>query len=394
MNTNIAIYMEHESILQTYDRFPVVIESGKGSKLYDIEGKEYIDMTSGIGVNSLGYNNEAIKKAICLQMDKVFHTSNIFYNTTNIGLAGELTKLANMSKVFFCNSGAEANECAIKIARKYSFNNYGGKRNTIITLKESFHGRTITTLAATGQEKYHKYFYPFTEGFKYVEINNMTEMKDALDDTVCAVMMEAIQGEGGIRPMNRTFAKYVEKLCRENDTLLIFDEIQCGIGRTGNVFAYEAFDVKPDIVTTAKGLGGGMPIGAVLCNSKLEDTLDKGDHGSTFGGNPLAAAAATEVLKKISEKDFLEEIQKKGEYITEKLKNINSNKILEVRGKGLMIGVELTCEVKEILALCIKEGVLLLSAGKNVIRMLPPLVITYEEIDTALQTLEVALNSI
>ncbi len=389
-----SLEMEQIYILQTYAKFPVVIEMGQGSKLYDVEGKQYIDMTAGVGVSSLGYNNERIKNALHKQIDKILHTSNVFYNTTTIELAKELTQHTNMSKTFFCNSGAEANECAIKIARKYGFDKYIGKKNKIITLKQSFHGRTITTLAATGQEKYHKYFYPFTQGFKYVEMNNIDEMKEALDDTVCAVMLEAIQGEGGIRPMSKEFAKQVEKLCFETDTLLIFDEVQSGIGRTGKFCAYEALDVKPDIVTIAKGLGGGVPIGAVLCNSKTENILTKGDHGSTFGGNPMAAAAAIEVLKVISDDGFFNEVEKKGKYITEKLKNMSTEKIIEIRGSGLMIGVELNCKVKEIINLCIQKGVLFLSAGENVIRMLPPLIITYEEIDITMQTLEEALNCI
>ncbi|MCJ7691463.1 MAG: aspartate aminotransferase family protein [Clostridiaceae bacterium] len=394
MNTSLEMEKEQKFIMQNYARFPVAIEGGNGCNLYDVDGKEYIDMTGGIGVSSLGYNNEGIKKALHEQIDKILHTSNIFYNPTTIELAKQLTQLTKMSKVFFANSGAEANECAIKIARKYGFENYNGKKNKIITLKQSFHGRTITTLAATGQDKYHKYFYPFTEGFKYVEINNIDEMKEALDDTVCAVMLEAIQGEGGILPMSKEFAKQVEKLCMQTDTILIFDEVQSGIGRTGKFFAYESLDVKPDIVTIAKGLGGGVPIGAALCNSKMENVFNKGDHGSTFGGSPMAASAAIEVLKVISEEIFLKEVEKKGKYIAEKLKNMSTDKIKEVRGSGLMIGVELDCKVKEILNLCIKKGVLFLSAGDYVVRMLPPLIITYEEIDIAMQILEESINCI
>lgn len=394
MNSEQAIKMENENILQTYDRFPVVIESGHGATLYDIDGKKYVDMTSGIGVSSLGYNNEGLKESINKQMNKVFHTSNVFFNAANIELAGMLTNATGMSKVFLCNSGAEANECAIKIARKYGFNKYEGERYKIITLKESFHGRTITTLAATGQDKYHNYFFPFTEGFKYVEMNNFEELKSALDDTVCAVMMEAVQGEGGIHPMEKEFAQAVYKLCSETDTLVIFDEIQCGIGRTGYFYAYEEFGIKPDIVTSAKGLGGGIPIGAVLCNEKLQNVLNKGDHGSTFGGNPIAAAAACEVVSKISDQAMLDNIKEKGNYIKEKLKAFNSDKIVEVRGKGLMIGVELKFEAKNAINSCIQKGVLFLSAGKNVIRMLPPLTITYEEIDIALDTLNSVLNNL
>lgn len=393
MNSQETIQSEHEHILQSYDRFPLVIESGKGSCVYDIEGKKYIDMTSGIGVSSLGYGNSALIHAINSQINKIQHTSNVFYNKTNVELAEMLTRLSSMSKVFFCNSGAEANEGAIKLARKYSFDKYKENRNTIITLKNSFHGRTITTLAATGQEKYHNYFYPFTEGFVHVERDNIEELKNSLNKNVCAVMMEAVQGEGGIYPLNKEFAKEVEKLCKEKDILLIMDEIQCGIGRTGNLFGYETIEIKPDIVTTAKGLGGGLPIGAILINEKLKNTLGKGDHGSTFGGNPVAAAAAIEVLKTLSDDKFLKEVQEKGNYIVERLNKIDTDKIVEIRGKGLMLGVELTVEVKDILTSCIEKGALFLSAGKNVIRMLPPLVITYEEIDEALDILSSVLSN-
>lgn len=392
MNISLASQIEQDNVLQTYDRYPIVIESGKGSILFDTTGNKYIDMTSGIGVSSLGYNNEGLINAINVQMNKVFHCSNLYYNPTNLSLAKLLTSLSHMSKVFFCNSGAEANEGAIKIARKYGFDNYNGKRNKIITLKNSFHGRTITALSATGQDKYHNYFFPFTEGFVHVELNNLEELKNCLDDTVTAVMMEAIQGEGGIRNVDISFAKEVQAICNANDVLLILDEVQCGIGRTGNLFAYEALGIKPDIVTTAKGLGGGIPIGAVLCNSKAQNVLNKGDHGSTFGGNLLASAAAIEVLNQVSSEGFLQSVQEKGSYIVDKLKKMKTDKIIEIRGNGLMIGVELSIEAKEIILTCKDKGVLFLSAGKNVIRMLPPLIISYEEIDEALNVLEEVLN--
>lgn len=387
MNTSEIISLEQENILQTYDRFQVAIEKGEGSILYDADGKKYIDMTSGIGVSSLGYNNEIVKKALTEQMNKVLHTSNIFYNSTNISLAAKLTEITGMSKVFLCNSGAEANEGAIKIARKYGNDNYEGKRNTIITLKDSFHGRTITTLAATGQEKYHNYFFPFTNGFKHVKMNDIEDLKAAIDDSVCAIMLEAIQGEGGIHPVDGEYIKAAYDICKEKDLILIFDEIQCGVGRTGKFYGYEAFGVKPDIITSAKGLGAGMPIGAIICSEKVDKVLNKGDHGSTFGGNPMAAAVAIEVLNTVAKEAFLLEVEKKGKFVFEKLKELNSDKIVEVRGKGLMIGVELNCEAKGVINECIKRGVLLLSAGKNVVRMLPPLVIGYKELEMAIKTL-------
>lgn len=387
MDTAAIISLEQDNILQTYDRFPVAIEKGEGAILFDADGKKYIDMTSGIGVSSLGYNNAKIKQAMTEQMNKVFHTSNLFYNSTSIKLAAKLTELTGMSKVFLCNSGAEANEGAIKIARKYGNDNYAGNRNTIITLKDSFHGRTITTLAATGQEKYHNYFFPFTNGFKHVEMNNIDELVSAIDDSVCAIMLEAVQGEGGIHPVAEEYVKAVAKLCKEKDLVLVFDEIQCGVGRTGKLYAYEAYGVKPDIVTSAKGLAAGMPIGAILCGEKVDKVLKKGDHGSTFGGNLMSAAVAIEVLNNIGNAEFLKEVEKKGNFIFESVKALGSDKVVEIRGRGLMVGVELNCEAKGVIGACIEKGVLFLSAGKNVIRMLPPLVISYEELKTAINTL-------
>lgn len=381
-------------MLQTYDRFPLVVERGEGSKLYDPEGNQYIDMTSGIGVSSLGYNHAKLKAAMTEQMNKLFHTSNVYYNSTNIKLADKLTSLSGMTKTFLCNSGAEANEGAIKIARKYGNDKYEGKRHTILTLKNSFHGRTITTLEATGQDKYHQHFFPFTQGFKYVEMDNIQEFEQAVDESICAVLLEAIQGEGGIHPASQAFINSVEKICKDKDILLIFDEIQSGIGRTGKFFAYEEFGVKPDLVTCAKGLGGGVPIGAILCNEKTSEVLNKGDHGSTFGGNPISAACALAVLDTIGNEDFLSEVGNKSKYIFEKLAALSSNRIIEVRGRGLMIGVELECEAKGVILECIQKGVLFLSAGKNVVRMLPPLIISYEEIDAAIQTLGEALKAV
>ncbi|MFA9397420.1 MAG: aspartate aminotransferase family protein [Clostridiaceae bacterium] len=379
---------EEKYLLQNYGRFPVVIEKGLGSKVYDLEGKEYIDMTSGIGVSSLGHSNKDIIYALETQMNKVIHTSNLFYNSSYINLGEKLVKMSKMNKVFFSNSGAEANEAAIKAARKYSSEKYGQGRYNIITLKQSFHGRTMATLSATGQDKYHKHFDPFTPGFIYAELNNIDEFKSLVDETVCAVMMEAVQGEGGIYPMEETYAKQVCDICNKKDILVIFDEVQCGNGRCGALFAYETLGVKPDIVTTAKGLGAGMPIGAALFNEKTENVLGKGDHGSTFGGNPMATASALVVLEKLSSEGFYEEVIAKGDYIRDKIISFNSPLVKEIRGKGLMLGIELNIEVKDIIKNAIDNGVLFLSAGPKVIRMLPPLVIEYEEIDQALDVLK------
>ncbi|MDP4143775.1 MAG: aspartate aminotransferase family protein [Bacillota bacterium] len=393
MKKDEVIQLEHENIMQTYGRFPVVLVSGKGSMVYDIDGKEYVDMTSGIGVNSLGYSNEKYNNALKEQIGNILHTSNIFYNPKTVELAEKLMKVSGMSKVFFSNSGAEANEGAIKLARKYSAEKYGEARYKIITLKSSFHGRTITTLAATGQDKFHKDFKPLTTGFDYVERNNIEELAEKIDSSVCAVMMEAIQGEGGVFPLDPEYVNAVRELCNEKDIALIFDEVQCGIGRTGEVFGYDNFGIKPDIVTVAKGLGGGVPIGGFMCNEKFAAVLNKGDHGSTFGGNPLVCAAGVEVLNQVINDEFLDEVKSKGQYLREKIMEINSPKIKEIRGAGLMIGVEISCEASEVINKAIEKGALFLTAGKNVIRMLPPLVITKDEIDTAVEILKEALEA-
>lgn len=375
-----------EYLMNTYSFLPVVFSHGKGVKLFDIDGKEYLDLTSGIGVSSLGYGDEDWIKGITNQVSNLPHISNIFLSKPMVELSKEITTLSKMSKVFFANSGAEANEGAIKLARKYSYDKYGEGRSTIITLNKSFHGRTITTLKATGQEKFHKYFYPFTEGFKYVDANNVPSLENAIDSSVCAIMVESIQGEGGVRPLNVDFVNKIFEISKKNDILVIFDEVQCGIGRTGKLFGFNHFDVSPNIVTLAKGLGGGLPIGAVLCDEKLSTTYNPGDHGSTFGGNPVSCAAALEVLKKISKEEFIPSVAEKGAFIKDFLKNA-SPKILEVRGMGLMIGIEVDGDASTVQKLALEKGLLVLTAGPNVVRLLPPLVITQEEIQKALDIL-------
>lgn len=374
-------------LMKTYSPLPIVLVGGKNSILYDSEGKSYIDFTSGIGVNSLGYGDEEWVKAIQEQVLKIAHTSNIFYNIPSVELAEKLVKASKMSKVFFGNSGAEANEGAIKLARKYSFDKYGENRSTIITLKQSFHGRTIATLSATGQDKFHNYFFPFTGGFKFVQANNYEELEAALDSGVCAVMMEAIQGEGGIISLESEYVKKAASKCSERDILLIFDEVQCGIGRTGHLFGFNYFDVEPDIVTIAKGLANGLPIGAVLCNGKLENVLSKGDHGSTFGGNALAAAAALTVMNRVSQEGFLEAVRYKETIIKDYIQNKGCSSVAQVRGKGLMIGIEIKGEAAKVQEEAMKKGVLVLTAGPNVIRLLPPLIIEKHQIEEGLSIL-------
>lgn len=373
--------------MNTYGEPKLLITKGNGSKLYDENNKEYIDFTSGIGVNSLGYGNENICNAIYNQCKNFAHISNIFLHENEVVLAEKLTKLTSMSKVFFANSGAEANEGAIKLARKYSFDKYGKNRGTIITLKQSFHGRTMTTLKATGQDKFHNYFFPFPEGFKYVEANNIDDLKNNISDDVCAIMMEVIQGEGGVLPITKSFAKSVESICMEKDILLIVDEVQCGIGRCGKLFGYMNLEISPDIVTMAKGLGGGMPIGGFMCNDKLKNVLTPSTHGSTFGGNPISTAAAIEVLKVVANDDFLAEVNSKGEKIKTALLSSNNPHIKAVRGMGLMIGIETDENLSELQNKLLDKGLLVLTAGKNAIRLLPPLTISDEELSKGLKIL-------
>ncbi len=384
-------------LMSTYSYLPVNLVKGDGSYLFDDKGNKYIDFTSGIGVNSLGYGNPDWVKAITDAAGSLQHISNIFLNSTTLKLAEELIKKTNMCKVFFSNSGAEANEGAIKLARKYSFDKYGLNRNKVLTLNNSFHGRTLAALTATGQDKFHNYFFPFPEGFDYFEANNITDFKNKLSSDVCAVMMEAIQGEGGVNPLNKDFVDEVYKICKENDIILIFDEVQCGIGRTGKVFGFQYFDIQPDIVTMAKGLGAGLPIGGLLCNKKLSEVFNPGDHGTTFGGNPVACSGALVVLDKICNEDMLNEIKEKGEYLMQLLKDIKSPLIKDIRGKGLMIGVEVATTPSEIQKKALEKGLLVLTAGKNVIRLLPPLIISKEEIKEGVKILQetiVSMNNV
>ena len=364
---------ESKYLMNTYATLPIEIAYGQGSYLFDKNNKKYIDFTSGIGVNSLGYNNSEWKNSIISQLNNFQHLSNIFTNNSTVSLAKKLCELSGMSKVFFANSGAEANECAIKLARKYSFNKYGEGRGTILSLKQSFHGRTLATLTATGQDKFHNYFFPFPTGFNYVTANSINDLKEKLTSDVCAIMMEAIQGEGGVHPLDKNFVLETCKLAKEKDILIIFDEVQCGIGRTGTLFGYNHFNITPDIVTCAKGLGGGLPIGAVLCNDKLSDTFNPGDHGSTFGGNPDICSGSLSVLKQICNTDSYNQIILKGQLIKDTILNSNLTSVKDVRGLGLMIGIEITGDSSFIQKKALENGLLVLTAGKNVIRLLPPL---------------------
>lgn len=377
-------------IMHTYGRYDVALKSGKGAVAYDENGKKYIDVSSGIGVNSLGYCNDGWVEAVTKQAGTIQHMSNYFYSEQAGNLAEKLCTLTGLSKVCFGNSGAEANECAIKIARKYSFDKYGEGRNEIITLKNSFHGRTVTTLSATGQDVFHNYFFPFTEGFSYVEAGDMNALKNAVNKNTCAVMLELIQGEGGVNILDKDYVQSLVKYCNENDILVIVDEVQTGIGRTGKLFAFENYEILPDLVTVAKGLGGGLPIGLCMCADKLRDVMSPSTHGTTFGANPVVCAGANYVLNTITADGFLDEVNKKGTYIEEKVSKLENVK--NVRRMGLMIGIELESgNAHDIAVKCVENGLLIITA-KDLLRMLPPLVITYEEIDEALKILETTLK--
>lgn len=383
-----------EHIVNSYGRLDPVITHGEGVYLYDSDENKYLDFTSGIGVNSLGYGHEKWIKATSKQLKTLAHVSNIFFTEPSVKLAKELTEKANMSKVFFCNSGAEANEGAIKLARKYSYDKYGNGRNKILTLIKSFHGRTMTTLTATGQEKFHKYFFPFAEGFDYVTANDLEDFKAKATDDVCAIMLEAIQGEGGVIPLDKEFVQEVVKICDEKDVLVIFDEVQSGIGRTGKMFGYNNFSVDADIVSVAKGLGAGLPIGGVLCSPKVADVFKPGDHGSTFGANPVVCSGASVVLDEICNEKAFEKIAKRGSYVKELLEEANNPQIEDVRGMGLMIGIKVKCDSSLVQKEAIKKGLLVLTAGSDIIRLLPPLVITKKELKIGIDIILEILSTI
>ena len=366
-------------ILHTYGRVDAALVKGRNARAWDVDGKEYIDFTAGIGVNALGYCDPEWSAAVAGQAGKIQHMCNYYYCPENTALAQELSQASGMAKAFFCNSGAEANECAVKIARKY-----GEKRGAyrIVTLENSFHGRTLTTLAATGQEGFHREFLPLTEGFLYAQAGDLAGIQAQLDGSVCAVMLEMVQGEGGVIPMDEGFVQGLAQLCREKDVLLLIDEVQTGIGCTGRFFAYQGYGVQPDVVTCAKGIAGGLPMGACLVSERLGDILQPGQNGSTFGGNPIASAAARVVVRRVSEPDFLQSVLEKGAYFREKLEAMPQ--VEYVRGRGLMLGVKLKeKDAHDVLVQCAKAGLLILTA-KELVRFLPPLTITQEDIDQGL----------
>ncbi len=383
--------LHDNSLMPTYGRFPVSLKSGKNATAFDDDGKSYVDFGSGIGVTSLGYCNEGYIKAVTDQLHTAQHFSNLYYNQTQIDCAAKLCEKTGFSRVFFGNSGAEANECAIKLARKNSFDKYGKGRSTVITLCNSFHGRTVTTLAATGQDVFHNYFFPFTGDFVYAPANDIDAIKALSDGTVCAVMLQWVQGEGGVMPLDDEYVRAVRQLCDDNDWVMIVDEVQTGIGRTGKLLACEHAGVSPDVVTLAKGLAGGLPIGACLCAEKFKDVMSAGMHGSTFGGNPVVCAGASYVLDTVANEAFLSDVTAKGDVICKRVSAMPHVK--EVRGKGMMIGIVLDDGIaaKDVATACLENGLLILTA-KALLRMLPPLTITDEELDRGLTILENTLK--
>ena len=379
-------------IMNTYGRFPVAIDHGEGACFYSPEGKKYIDFTSGIGVNCLGTGDPGWVKAVSDQAAKLAHISNLYYNEPSARLAKTLCSRTGMNRVFFANGGGEANEGMIKLARKYSFDRYGQGRATILTLKQSFHGRTITTLKATGQDVFHNYFFPFTEGFRYITPNDPEDLKAQAGEDVCAVMVELIQGEGGVMPLDPAYVKEIQKLCKEKDLLLLVDEVQTGVGRTGKLFAFQQYGILPDVCSFAKGIAGGLPMSGIMANEKCAEVLGPGTHATTFGANPVCAAAALYVQEKLTE-NMLQQVTEKGQYLRSKIEEMNLPCFGKTRGMGLMIGIE----VKEgyqngALARKLTEaGLLVLTAGPGM-RLLPPLAITYEEIDEGLEILRKTLG--
>jgi acetylornithine/N-succinyldiaminopimelate aminotransferase len=378
--------------MDTYKRTGLVLVKGSGSTLEAEDGREYLDFASGIGVSSLGHAHPRLAAAIADQAARLVHVSNYYQTREALALAEGLCARTGMDRVFLCNSGAEANEGAIKIARKFG-SSKDPARTSIVTLRGSFHGRTITTLAATGQDKFHEHFGPFPSGFVHVEAEDSAALESALNASTCALILEPIQGEGGVLPLSDDYMKLAARLCAERGILLIADEVQCGTGRSGSFLASERSGIKPDIATLAKGLAGGVPIGAILARGEAASVLGKGDHGSTFGGNPLAAAAALVVLDELGKPGFLDAVASKGARILAEVRSWQHPLVKEARGRGLMIGIALACSPDEVKHSCLERGLLVLTAGSDVLRLLPPLVITEAEIDLGMAIIKAALDA-
>jgi acetylornithine/N-succinyldiaminopimelate aminotransferase len=396
MKTEELIALSDQTIMGTYKRFPVVLVNGSGTQVWDSNGKVYLDFVAGIAVCSLGHSHPKVVEAIQKQVEILTHVSNLYYIEPQIRFAKLLVENSFADKVFFCNSGAEANEGAIKLARKYASEKMGSGKFEIITMKDSFHGRTLATVTATGQEKFHKGFEPLLEGFKYVSFNDIKALDEAVTDKTCGVLVEPLQGEGGIRVPSDDYLKGVRKVCDEHGLLMILDEVQVGMGRTGVLFAHEHYGIKPDIMTLAKALGNGFPVGALLATDKVASVFVPGTHASTFGGNPLAMAAGVATLETILKDGILENCRKMSSYFIQKLKALQNDHpvIQDVRGKGLIIGMEISMEGSDIVNRCLDRGLLINCTSGNVLRFVPPLIVAEGDIDRAVDILGTVLREV
>ena len=386
-----------QNLMNTYARFPVTFVRGEGLYAYDEEGRKYADFGSGISVNNLGHCHPAVVNAMQNQAETLCHCSNLYWSEPQLAAAEYLVKYSGLDRVFFCNSGAEANEGAVKLARKYFYDKGRSDKYEIITMIKSFHGRTLATLTATGQDKVKTGFAPLPEGFVYAAFNDFEDLKAKVSEHTCAVMLEPVQGEGGIYPAEKDYLEQVAAFCKEKGFLLIFDEIQCGMGRTGTMFAYEQYGVKPDIVTNAKALGGGLPFGAFIASEEVAASFGPGSHGSTFGANPVAASASRAVFEVMEKEDMLSHVKTVGADLRDRLLELKEEfpeVIKDVRGLGLMLGMEVTCGASAVVNACFDNGVVLLSAGPDVVRFLPPFIITEKDVDFLTETLKKAVNSI
>jgi acetylornithine/N-succinyldiaminopimelate aminotransferase len=397
MSMKETIERAKRSLVETYAQVPVVFSGGEGMYLIDEEGRRYLDFVGGIAVNALGYGDKGLANAIKKTVDNgLLHCSNLYYNSEAVQAAEGLTALAEMDRVFFCNSGAEANEAALKLARKWG-NLHAPQKREIISMVDSFHGRTYAAITATGQPKYHANFDPLPQGFKYAIFNDLESVKALITEESCAIIVEPIQGEGGIVPATDDFLRGLRELCDEHDMLLIYDEVQCGMGRSGKAFAHQLYQVKPDVLTVAKALAGGIPAGAMLTSMKANDVFKPGDHASTFGGNALAASGVNEMVRRLSDPAFTAHVQAMGRYLNEQLHTLvkeYSTLCTAVRGMGLIQGVVLTVPPRTVVERCFEEGLLVASAGSDVLRFVPPLVVTTEEIDSAIKTITGVLDSL
>lgn len=393
METQTIIQTAEGSLLHTYNRFPIVLDHGEDVYLYDTNQKKYLDFAAGIAVFGLGYSNEPYKTAVKEQFDKLIHTSNLFYNEPAATAAKKITELTGMDRVFFTNSGTEAIEGAIKLVRKYAYNKDGRTDHEIIAMKHSFHGRSMGALSVTGNEAYQAPFKPLIGGVRFADYNDLESVKALINDRTCGIILEALQGEGGIHPASKEFMQGLRKLCDEHDILLICDEIQCGMGRTGSMFCYQSYDIKPDVVCVAKALGNGLPVGAFLCREVCA-ALVPGDHGSTYGGNPLVCAAANAVMEQFETLHLTEHVKEVGAYLYEKLEQLKREYdcIKDHRGVGLMQGIELTIPVGDVIKKAQQEGLIIISASGNVIRFVPPLVIEKKHVDEMIEKLKMCLN--